>query len=166
MLYGEKTQLTGGILWTWWHLLNGSLFHTEGLWINIRLVIFQFAQIVVGVVFGAFLLLSVESLADAAESEREKLGPEVPQWVRDLIPTRKMINWSLYPATFVALAVMLLLILIYIPRCVEGVDVLLQYHLAHLLVLFWQRCVDDIEVQVSVDTFARFTILPKTQGCS
>lgn len=118
VLSGERVEVSGGVLWTWRRIINGSLFHTEGIWVNTRLIIFQFAQVVAASVFSWILLLSVKLLADYYEEQRAKLDETVPDWVRDLFPTRAMVNWSLYPAALTAIAVMIVLIVLYIPRYV------------------------------------------------
>jgi hypothetical protein len=62
------------------------------------------------------LLVSVERIATESEEARMELDPDLPQWVFDLVPTRQMVYWALYPATFVAILDMVLLFLLYIPR--------------------------------------------------
>jgi hypothetical protein len=116
VLHGERSEWSGSPLWTWRRLLNGSLFHTEGIWINTRLVTIQVAQFLVATVFSIILLVSVERLAGEAEAARADLSPDLPQWVFDIVPTRQMVYRALYPATFTAILVMLILFLIYIPR--------------------------------------------------
>jgi hypothetical protein len=116
VLHGERSELSGGALWTWRRLLNGSLFHTEGIWINTRLIVIQVAQFLVGTVFSIVLLVSVERIAGEAEDARAALTPDLPQWVIDIVPTRQMVYRALYPATFTAMLVMVLLFLLYIPR--------------------------------------------------
>jgi hypothetical protein len=116
VLHGERSELAGSALWTWRRLLNGSLFHTEGIWINTRLVTIQVAQFLVGIVVSIVLLVSVERIAAGAEEARADLTPDLPQWVIDIVPTPQMVYRALYPATFTAILVMLLLFLLYIPR--------------------------------------------------
>jgi hypothetical protein len=116
VLHGERSELSGSALWTWWRLLNGSLFHTEGIWINTRLITFQVAQFLIGTVFSIVLLVSVERIAGEAEEARAALTPDLPKWVIDIVPTRQMVYRALYPATFTAMLVMVLLFLLYIPR--------------------------------------------------
>lgn len=116
VLYGERSEVSGSALWTWRRLLNGSLFHTEGIWINTRLVTIQVAQFLVGTVISIVLLVSVERIAGEAEEARASLTPDMPKWVQDIVPTRQMVYWSLYPAAIAAIFVMLLLVLLYIPR--------------------------------------------------
>jgi hypothetical protein len=116
VLRGERSELSCGMFWTWRRLLNGSLFHTEGIWINTRLITIQVAQFLVGTVFSIILLVSVQRIADEAQAGRDSLNSSMPQWVYDIMPTAQMIYLSLYPATFVAMLVMVLLFLLYIPR--------------------------------------------------
>jgi hypothetical protein len=116
VLHGERSELSGGFLWTWRRLLNGSLFHTEGIWINTRLITIQVFQFLGGTVLSIVLLVSVERIAGEAEDARAALTPDMPQWVIDIVPTRQMVYRALYPATFTAMLVMVLLFLLYIPR--------------------------------------------------
>jgi hypothetical protein len=116
VLHGERSELAGSALWTWRRLLNGSLFHTEGIWINTRLITIQVAQFLVGTIFSIVMLVSVERIAGEAEEARAALTPDLPQWVLDIVPTRQMVYRALYPATFTAMLVMVLLFLLYIPR--------------------------------------------------
>lgn len=116
VLRGERTELSGGFVWTWRMLLNGRLFHTEGIWLNTRLLTLQAAQFLVGGLVSLILLVSVERIATESEEARMELDPDLPQWVFDLVPTRQMVYWALYPATFVAILDMVLLFLLYIPR--------------------------------------------------
>lgn len=119
VLKGEHWEKTGGIFWTWRRILNGTLFHTEGIWINSRLLWFQTTQIFSGMLFLLLLFRSVESIAQQCESARADLGPSVPEWYKEIIPTPEMIYIALYPAWGVAAFVSLLLIILYIPRCVS-----------------------------------------------
>ena len=121
VLRGERFEQCGGFLWTWTRILDGSLFSTEGVWINTRLIIMQVAQILVAIVLSALFFTSVEDIATKAEEERNQLDPYTPQWIVDFIPTRQMIYRSLYPASIVATGVMVLLIGVYIPRYVRSV---------------------------------------------
>jgi len=118
VLDGERFESCGGFFWTWRRILTGTLFSREGIWINTRLIVMQVTQIVVAAVVSIFLLAFIENVADRAETARKSLAPNTPSWVADLIPTRQMIYRSLYPATFIAILVMALLIAIYIPRFV------------------------------------------------
>jgi hypothetical protein len=116
VLKGERNELSCSAFWTWRRLFNGSLFHTEGVWINTRLIVIQAAQLLIGATFSVVMLVSVERIADEAETARESLTPDMPQWVHDIVPTRQMVYRALYPATFTAILVMVLLFLLYIPR--------------------------------------------------
>lgn len=85
----ERTEPAGGIVWTWWKIFDGSLFDTEGIWINTRLLITQVAQVILMCVVSFILLTTVEDIADQSEEARDELGPNVPDWVRDFVPTRR-----------------------------------------------------------------------------
>ena len=158
ILEEEKTEIVGGMLWTWQRIYDGTLFDTEGIWINTRLLIIQVGQVILSFTLSVLMLASVERLADQSEQARADLESSVPDYVRDLFPTRskyrrktlsslevcgskalkkltlllifaspfcntslEMINRSLYPASFTAMGVMVLLILIYIPSAVSTV---------------------------------------------
>jgi hypothetical protein len=116
VLRGERYEMAGGFFWTWRRLLNGDLFQTEGIWLNTRLLVLQLAQVLVAAVYSFILLRSVVLIADRAEKTRAELNPGLPQFVYDLVPTRRMVYIALYPASITAICVMTLLILIYIPR--------------------------------------------------
>ena len=85
----ERTEPVGGLFWTWWKILNGSLFDTEGIWINTRLQIIQVAQIVAFFSISVVMLGSVRRIADRSEEARADLDENVPDWVRNLVPTRR-----------------------------------------------------------------------------
>ena len=110
--------LSGGFFWTWKRILNGTLFTEEGLWINSRMLVFQVAMLIVGVAEFGVLLWSAETLAQRSDAAREDLSPLLPQWVVDLYPTGRMVRRSLFPASLAAGVVVLILLAIYIPRCV------------------------------------------------
>lgn len=85
----ERTELVGGLGWTWYKIFDGTLFDTEGMWINTRLRIIQVAQVIVIFAVSVIMLRSVERIADQSEEARDDLGPNVPGWVRDFVPTRR-----------------------------------------------------------------------------
>jgi hypothetical protein len=85
----ERTEPVGGLSWTWSKMIDGTLFDTEGIWINTRLVIIQVAQIGLFCIISIFLLRSVEQIADTSEDARADLDENVPDWVRDLVPTKR-----------------------------------------------------------------------------
>lgn len=124
LAHGETYEEAGGVLWTFWKLCDGSLFRQEGIWLNSRLLLIQVNQVLVGIALMFFYLLIASVLADKADSERaaivrkhaDKLGPDLLEWVLDIIPTGKMIRQSLIPAAYVAMVVMIGTIVIYIPR--------------------------------------------------
>ena len=118
VLRGERFERCGGLFWTWHELLRGNLHSTEGIWYNTRLIIMQVAQVSIGILVSIIMLLSVPKIADEAEKAREDLDPDTPQWAIDLLPTRTMVYRSLFPASFTAIFVMVLLIGVYIPRYV------------------------------------------------
>lgn len=85
----ERTEVVGGVAWTWSKLLDGTLFDTEGIWLNTRLLIIQVAQVILILFVSVFMLGSVKPIADNAQESRDELGPGVPDWVRDLVPTKR-----------------------------------------------------------------------------
>ena len=119
VLRGERFEHCGGVLWTWLNLLNGTLFSSEGIWINTRLIVMQVAQVIVAFIMSISLILVVEEIADEAGKAREDLNPSTPHWAADVVPTRQMVYRSLYPAALTATAVMILLIGVSIPRYVR-----------------------------------------------
>ena len=85
----ERTEVVGGAAWTWSKLLDGTLFDTEGIWLNTRLLIIQVAQVILILFVSVFMLASVKPIADNAQESRDALDPSVPDWVRDLVPTKR-----------------------------------------------------------------------------
>jgi hypothetical protein len=120
LVNGEKEEAAGSFWWTWQQIRTGSLFDTEGVWLPTRLLVFQAGQIVCAVLLGYLALVSVERIADSADEAQASLGEDVPDWVYDFVPTGSQVRRSLYPAAYMASVIMVLLILIYIPRCVNG----------------------------------------------
>jgi hypothetical protein len=116
VLRGEREEFAGGIFWTWRRIIDGSLFDTEGIWLNTRLLVFQAAQVIIGAVVAFVLISSVNHIADQAAEAIDKLDPDLPDWVQELVPTPQMVYIALYPASIVATIVMVLLIVLYIPR--------------------------------------------------
>ena len=117
ILYGEKHEEVGGVLWTFWRLFNGSLLYQEGLWISTRILIIQVAQILIGSFTIVVLFIFTRYAADSADDFRRGLDPSTtPDWIYDLVPTGAMLTGSLVPATVVAMALMVITIAIYIPR--------------------------------------------------
>ena len=84
----DRTEKVGGLIWTWWRILDGRLFDTEGIWINTRLIIIQASQLVLLVSVTLLMFLSIPAIAKRAEDARDDLG-SAPQWVYDLVPTER-----------------------------------------------------------------------------
>lgn len=118
LLYGESLTPTGSFVWSWRQILSGRLFDTEGIWLPSRLVVFQVAQVLFAIVFTVFAYWSVENIAAEADESRETLPENLPQWIYDITPTGEQVRIALYPACFIAAAVMAVIILLYIPRYV------------------------------------------------
>lgn len=116
LLHGEQEEPSGGLLWTWTRILNGTIFDVEGLWFSTRLIWFQVAQAVFATVLSVLLFQGVGAAADRAQTTRDELDPALPQWYIDLIPTRQTVQGAFYPAWATAVAVMILLIGVYVPR--------------------------------------------------
>lgn len=117
LLRGERYEPEcGGMFWTWKRVLSGALFDEEGVWICSRLVTIQTAQLFLFafVTYSGFLLVGEASIR--AEKARAELEPGYPQWVFDFVPTSQQVRIALYPALAVAMLVMLVIFLIYIPR--------------------------------------------------
>jgi hypothetical protein len=116
VLYGETTVPAGSITWTWANILSGSLFEVEGIWLPARLLIFQGAQLLFGSVLSFLLVTSVEPLAKRADDAKADLGDGLPQWVYDIVPTAAQVRYALYPASGVAIFMMVAITLVYMPR--------------------------------------------------
>ena len=116
VLYGNQQEKAGGILWTWKRILTRTIFEEEGIWISTRLVIIQTGQIIVSAIFIGVLIARTPVLADNAQRARDKLPPNVPQWVYDIVPKSWMLKVSMYPAVACAGLVCVVLVTLYIPR--------------------------------------------------
>jgi hypothetical protein len=116
LLCGEQLQLAGGFVWTWKRILNGKLFDEEGIWLNSHLIQLQAGQAIFCAASSILLYQFVAVAAARAQTAIDDLPDGLPQWYLDLIPTKAMVEWALYPAWAIAFAVMILLILLYIPR--------------------------------------------------
>jgi len=88
MLDEDRTEIVGGIVWTWWRILNGSIFDTEGIWICTRLIISHVAQLILIIVLSFVMLKSVTQIGDKAQASRDELPDNTPQWVKDFVPTK------------------------------------------------------------------------------
>ena len=82
--------------------------------------IFQFGQIVIGVIAGYALFAATWAARDAADAATKDLEsqPNLPDWVYSLVPTGSEVLWALFPAAIVACVVMGFVVLIYLPRYV------------------------------------------------
>lgn len=116
LLRSERKEVACGLFWTWRRILDGSLFNTEGIWINTRLIVMQAVQVILAAFVSTILFENIEEVADKTQKERDSMHPSSPQWAKDFVPTRKMVYVALYPATIVGTLVMLATILIYLPR--------------------------------------------------
>ena len=120
ILYGEKFVDMGGILWTFWRLIDGSLFREEGLWLNTRLVVIQISQLITGLFLSVFFFLIAERLAQEADDYRNSLAEDdYPDSIMNIFPTGEMVRKSFFPAAVVAIVIMSMIALLYIPRYVS-----------------------------------------------
>ena len=87
VLEEDRTEKVGGFIWTWRRILNGTLYNTEGIWINTRLIIIQAAQLIT---FASLSLVSVDEIAASSQKARDDLPDGLPQWVYDFVPTQRM----------------------------------------------------------------------------
>lgn len=90
----------------------------SGIWLPSRLWTFQVAQILAAIIFGVLLIPMVESLIELAESSRQELPDNTPEWVYRFYPTGEDLKSALYPAQIIACAVNVVIIILYIPRYV------------------------------------------------
>lgn len=122
MLRGEEMVDAGSLIWSWRKILSGELYEEEGIWLPSRLIIFQVAQVAIGLFFTYVVFQVVRIAADAADAataeiERIKLKEDyLLPWVIELVPTGEEVRWALEPAGVVAVLVCVVLILVYIPR--------------------------------------------------
>ena len=115
VLRGQRLEDTGGLFWAWKQIFTGRLFDTEGIWLPTRLVVFQGAQIIITILLSLILLAVSRIAAEEAEKARAELDPTLPQWVKDIIPTKQDVYYALFPAASVSIVVMICLVLLYIP---------------------------------------------------
>jgi hypothetical protein len=116
VLRGQREENAGGFLWTFRLVFSGELFDTEGIWLPTRLLVFQGAQVVIAAFLSfGFIYITKESIKSAEEAQAD-LDDDLPGWVLAIVPTPTDVKIALYPATAVAMIVMLVLIFIYIPR--------------------------------------------------
>jgi hypothetical protein len=119
ILHGEKFEPFGGVLRIWWKICFTNFMSEEGIWLNSRLLIMQTAQIILAIVATIVGFLLTKSLGIIVEGMHELLIAEgVPESIIRYVPTKDVVVWSLYPAGMVAVVIMIILILIYIPRYV------------------------------------------------
>jgi hypothetical protein len=118
VLYGETTVPAGSLTWTWANIRSGNLFEVERMWLPARLLIFQGAQVLFGIVVSLLLVISVELFAKQADDAQASLGEfdNLPQWVYDIVPTASQVRYALYPASGVAIFMMWSIALVYMPR--------------------------------------------------
>jgi len=90
----DRTEKVGGFFWTWWRLLNGSLYDSEGIWISTRIIIIQVGQVAVLVTGSILMLYSVEYYGEQADAARKGLNPGDPQWAYDFVPTKRTSDWA------------------------------------------------------------------------
>ena len=120
VLYGEQSEEAGGFVWTWKRILDGTLYNTEGIWINTRLIVVQSIQLTIAFLLTNLLFQMNKVIQREASRAREELQQieNLPAWVLDIIPTDDIVRVSLVPATVCASLVMILIFLLYIPRYV------------------------------------------------
>jgi hypothetical protein len=121
-LRGEGKVDAGSLVWSWRKILSGELYEEEGIWLPSRLIIFQVAQVAIGLFFSFLIFRVVRIAADAADEAtaeieslriRERL---LPDWVVDFVPTGDEVRLALEPAAIIAVIVCVILVLLYIPR--------------------------------------------------
>ncbi|KAL7565528.1 hypothetical protein ACA910_003808 [Epithemia clementina (nom. ined.)] len=122
ILRGERFEDAGGTFWTFWRLCDGSLFNDEGLWLNSRLMIIQASQLITGMIGTIFFFLATERMALEADDYRASLSEQdYPDNIMDIFPTGDMIRRSFYPSCVVAIVIMFLITLLYIPSAISTV---------------------------------------------
>lgn len=119
----SDTERCGGFFWTWRRIYNTELFADEGVWLQSRLYVIQAAQLVISVFLGFFFFYGTALIADQAEESRKTLDDveNLPQWVLDFVPTRQQVYYALYPASSIAMLVVVGLITVYIPSTVNTI---------------------------------------------
>jgi len=82
VLRGEQLENAGGLFWTWKRVFSGELFHTEGIWLPTRLIVFQGAQVVVGVCLSLIFFKVTSLTAERAKRAQDDLDPDLPDWAK------------------------------------------------------------------------------------
>jgi len=121
MLRGESFEEVGGLIWTWKRLLSRKLFAEDGVWIMSRLIIIQTAQLVLIIFFAYSGVLIVQQVAERAQTFQDDLEPGYPEWLYTFVPTPKQAQSALSPAVGVAVFVMIIIFLIYLPSYVRTI---------------------------------------------
>lgn len=116
VLYGEDKELCGGWAWTFRRLFSKELFEVEGIWFPSRLWTFQVMQCVVLALLCVLVPILITTAVQNAEDANQELPDDLPSWVYDFVPTSWQVRVSLVPSAFIALAVCVCIILLYIPR--------------------------------------------------
>ena len=125
VLEPRKTTRIGGLLWTWRNLLNRKLSNTYGIWLQSRLAIAQECQII-SLLFAIVLLVwGGRTLADDADRKREELEEEPDGALKDealrFVPEGWMVMATFVFGGFFAVAVSVVLILVYLPTTVATI---------------------------------------------
>lgn len=118
-LSGERFEDAGSLFWVWERILTRELFDTEGIWLPARLIIFQFGQIAIALLTLFLLFFFVERVAKAADEAQLTLDDGLPAWFYDFVPTGQEVRFALIPAASISVGVCVVLIVLYIPRCVH-----------------------------------------------
>lgn len=82
VLRGAQHEYVGGLLWTFRILFTGKLFDTEGIWLPTRLIVFQVAQVLTGIVLIGFFFNVTSYAVIKAETAQQNLDPNLPSWVK------------------------------------------------------------------------------------
>ena len=96
-----ETERAGGIVWSWWRMIDGTFLAEEGLWFSSRLLIMQVAQIMT-IYFFLFLGYRwIDSVAIAADDRRAELESQgFPPSITVVYPTGRMIRQAFNPVRF------------------------------------------------------------------
>lgn len=144
----------GGILWTFWRIIDGSLSSREGLWINTRLVTIQVCQMITSGLLAVGLILVTGRLAKEADQYRASISVDHAELL-NIFPTGAMVKKSLYPASIVAIVMMVIITILYIPSAMSTV---LKYRcgalpsLGSLYFETYRQSVDLVSVMNSLKT--------------
>ena len=85
VLHGEQTTLSGGVLWCIKEIIMEGLHFSHGIVLPSRMYIFQTIQTIVALLIFWFVLINIDTVAEAADDAKADLPEGLPQWYYDMM---------------------------------------------------------------------------------